>query len=738
MAFQIKKFNSILASMINWVSGATDKITDFNVGSVIRTLLEAIAMELEELYYQLLKAVEEAIEEAIYRAFNFPRNPAVKATGLVTFYRSPGSDVAIIIPRGSLVSTSSSPPVSFEVQSESRLPVISGNAISGSVSSLVANRDFANDLGLDPSYVSFPSIRILDLNNNGESDTLLSITTTNIPNDTLNFTPLSGSGNFEVTFQKVYFDDGVTQTDYRSQAAYLDSVYFPVGLVVGNYLYFGATKQFHGVDFYLGATTDIQAVVATLIGEYWNGAQWKPLPYFTDGTKGINIPFSTDGTISWQLPTDWVRSTYPVGGSNLFWVRIKSDTTLTSTAKGDCANMFGNAYKIIIMEADVDVQAIVAGIGGNVSANSVTQLSSSIPNIFATANPTSFSSGKEEETDLERKTRFALYIQSLARATRGALEYAARTVNQVVAAKAIDDVRATVLKYKDGTPSIWVDITESMRNPGDAPVKLFETSTVDDDALYIGASELFNYINMHLVTNGVIYSNDLVWEYRGIDSGSGELVWKTLAVTDGTDPGGTPGPLQQSGTISFTPPDDWVADSFPIAGESSFSYQLLWIRLRITADGVIYTTPPTGDWCSLPPGFGYVILYCHDGSGGLNDNLKASVENVVELYRGCGIIVVVTAPYKIQPPLTCSLLVASNYDADDIAGKVKQALIDYLNTKILGEDLYLAELYQFVMDKYDKAILNTTITAPVKDIIVPSSGVLRADPATVTVTATTV
>jgi hypothetical protein len=100
--------------------------------------------------------------------------------------------------------------------------------------------------------------------------------------------------------------------------------------------------------------------------------------------------------------------------------------------------------------------------------------------------------------------------------------------------------------------------------------------------------------------------------------------------------------------------------------------------------------------------------------------------------------VLVTPPNKIQPPVTCSLLIASNYDAADIATKVRQALIDYLNTKILGEDLYVAELYQFIMDKYDKAILNTTITAPVKDIIVPSSGVIRADPSVITVTAATV
>jgi hypothetical protein len=98
----------------------------------------------------------------------------------------------------------------------------------------------------------------------------------------------------------------------------------------------------------------------------------------------------------------------------------------------------------------------------------------------------------------------------------------------------------------------------------------------------------------------------------------------------------------------------------------------------------------------------------------------------------------VKEPTKIQPHITAALLVASNYDADDIAGKVKQALISYLNTKVLGEDLFIAELYQFIMDKYDKAIVNTKLILPTVDLIIPSSAVIRPDAATIIVTATTV
>lgn len=50
MAFQIKDFASIVASQINHARAVSDKITDFQPGSVARTIMEAPAVEIEELY----------------------------------------------------------------------------------------------------------------------------------------------------------------------------------------------------------------------------------------------------------------------------------------------------------------------------------------------------------------------------------------------------------------------------------------------------------------------------------------------------------------------------------------------------------------------------------------------------------------------------------------------------------------------------------------------------------------
>lgn len=75
MAFQIKDFQSIVAAMINYVRGTTTKLTDFNRGSVVRTMLEAPAIEMDQLYQQLLHGVNEGTLAGVFRTFEFDALP---------------------------------------------------------------------------------------------------------------------------------------------------------------------------------------------------------------------------------------------------------------------------------------------------------------------------------------------------------------------------------------------------------------------------------------------------------------------------------------------------------------------------------------------------------------------------------------------------------------------------------------------------------------------------------------
>lgn len=104
--FNLKHFEQITASMINWMASTQALASDFNVGSVTRTLLEATAMELEELYYRLFAGIHASIPEEAFLAFNFPPLSSSPATATVVFGRTavdPSNDY--LIPAGTLVST---------------------------------------------------------------------------------------------------------------------------------------------------------------------------------------------------------------------------------------------------------------------------------------------------------------------------------------------------------------------------------------------------------------------------------------------------------------------------------------------------------------------------------------------------------------------------------------------------------------------------------------------------------
>lgn len=102
--FQIKDFASITASCINWFKAVSSKVTDFSVGSVARTMLEAPAIEIDEAYQKFFIGVKEAIPVSVFTTFGFDKIAAEAASGVVRF--STGGALAtapITVPAGTVV-----------------------------------------------------------------------------------------------------------------------------------------------------------------------------------------------------------------------------------------------------------------------------------------------------------------------------------------------------------------------------------------------------------------------------------------------------------------------------------------------------------------------------------------------------------------------------------------------------------------------------------------------------------
>lgn len=103
--FQLKDFPSIVASMVNFMRGTQAKITDFNPGSVARTMIESPAIEIDELYQQMFNGLKEGIPVAVYDSFNFAMLLATSSGGLMRLTITSSATNTIIPANTQFVST---------------------------------------------------------------------------------------------------------------------------------------------------------------------------------------------------------------------------------------------------------------------------------------------------------------------------------------------------------------------------------------------------------------------------------------------------------------------------------------------------------------------------------------------------------------------------------------------------------------------------------------------------------
>lgn len=95
-------------------------------------------------------------------------------------------------------------------------------------------------------------------------------------------------------------------------------------------------------------------------------------------------------------------------------------------------NPAANGYVLAIGQTSVTatVQALVGGSGSNLLANQLTQTGTSVPGIAQVTNPAPITNGIDAESDQSFRTRFILYLATLAKATKAAILAAAMSVQQ--------------------------------------------------------------------------------------------------------------------------------------------------------------------------------------------------------------------------------------------------------------------------------------------------------------------
>jgi hypothetical protein len=95
-----KSISDILGGLIDYTSTHTSEITDFTPGSIIRSIYEAEAMELEQLYTLSIENILWGIRHSVLDAFGFTPNDATAAFGYVTVTLSTPLAAPLVLAKG--------------------------------------------------------------------------------------------------------------------------------------------------------------------------------------------------------------------------------------------------------------------------------------------------------------------------------------------------------------------------------------------------------------------------------------------------------------------------------------------------------------------------------------------------------------------------------------------------------------------------------------------------------------
>jgi uncharacterized phage protein gp47/JayE len=104
--------------------------------------------------------------------------------------------------------------------------------------------------------------------------------------------------------------------------------------------------------------------------------------------------------------------------------------TIDTTNSAYNAGLGGYVIPVNTASVNVPVQDTVGGSAGNVQANTITVITSNIPGVDTVTNAAAFTNGLDAESDPASRIRFVLFIASLSKATKTAVEAAVLGVQQ--------------------------------------------------------------------------------------------------------------------------------------------------------------------------------------------------------------------------------------------------------------------------------------------------------------------
>lgn len=114
----------------------------------------------------------------------------------------------------------------------------------------------------------------------------------------------------------------VDETADLASSATSDVTPFPASEAVGDQFVMGFDNPFNAVEFTLGTNGN----GGTITVKYWDGSAWTAVSGLSDGTSHL----TGDGTLSFTMPTDWVKRSIN-GSDSLYFLALEIATVYSTT-----------------------------------------------------------------------------------------------------------------------------------------------------------------------------------------------------------------------------------------------------------------------------------------------------------------------------------------------------------------------------------------------------------------------
>ncbi len=687
--FTVKVLNDIISDLLLNVLANIDTVTDANVGSVLRQMLESVASEIDLLYTQLQNIydgsrVDTATStdlEQIGAIVGVTRKTGSQANNFVTFQRNVAAPSDFTIAINSVVSTqpnTSEDPLRFLV---------------------VANTTFSANIAteahafVDGIYDYQLNERIID------SITTLTGTVLTVPGHT--FVATTDYSVVNVTDYTLVDVSTINAADncevitgwtnnVDASAVTTDAVNFRQGTKSLKLGKTGTASAFITYSHILGSVVDassrdllfwFRVADAPTLAKIKNIRLWYGSGGSTANSKDLTLSGSTLA-VGWNLvridrtATSLLQTGFPsLTAINFLQLRVETNNTSDTITSGllnmdffffgensqysgdlvrwttagtrpDTTTNFATTY--IPLSKEVECIAEAVGVAYNVGANKIVFKVSSIPSIDTVNNYEAMTGGSDIETDAALRDRIKNSgITGLA--TAQALENAVLAVTGV-ASVTVNDLPANSVAAE---PHLYLT--------GTLIYKLANEVAQNDVTLLVTGTYLSTPGHTFVVNTDYILDAD------------SNIVWQVA------------GQKPDNNTQFYT------------------TYNYHWLgHVDIFVSGVEIPMPPA---------------------------VLADVNAAVAATKAAGVVATVSEPTVVSIAVTCSVVVDVAYDSVATKSAVADALSLYLNSLGVGADVYRAELTRVIQSV--EGVVNSTLTIPAADVTISVSQVAKAGTITV-------